>query len=275
MCQHFLLSAKARTLSLKAIYAAGEDKAYETFCKLRWSATDGEPVCPRCGGLEHYKISTRRRFKCAACSHQFSVTSGTIFASHKLSFTDLLAAICIVTNGAKGVSALQLSRDLGINFKTAFVFSHKLREAMASETKAHDLAGEIEIDGAYFGGHVRPENRKEDRVDRRLSENRSDKRRVVVALRQRKGRTLTSVFRGEDDAVPMIRARVKPGSTVYADEASSWDVLHGWFTAKRINHSLAFFDDGVCTNQAESFLSRLSRMVGGEQKKVYAQYLNE
>jgi transposase-like protein len=190
-----------------------------------------------------------------------------------MSFTDLLAAICIVTNGAKGISALQLSRDLQVNFKTAWVFSHKLREAMASETKDHNLSGDVEIDGAYFGGHVRPENRKEDRKDRRLSENRSEKRRVVVALRQRKGRTLTGVFKGEDDALGMIQDRVKPNSVVYADEASSWDRLHGWYTAKRINHSIAFFDDGVCTNQAESFFSRLRRMIGGQHHKVSAQYL--
>jgi hypothetical protein len=106
MAQHFLLSAQARTLSLKAIYADGEDKAYETFCKLRWSATNGEPTCPRCGSLDAYKVTTRRKFKCAACGHQFSVTSGTIFASRKMKFVDLLAAICIVVNGAKGLSAL-------------------------------------------------------------------------------------------------------------------------------------------------------------------------
>ena len=52
MCQHFLLSAKARTLSLKAIYKGGEDKAYETFKRLRWPETDGEPVCPKCGCLD-------------------------------------------------------------------------------------------------------------------------------------------------------------------------------------------------------------------------------
>ena len=81
--------------------------------------------------IETYNITSRRRFKCVACHHQFSVTSGTIFASRKLSFTDLLAAIVIFVNGAKGVSALQVSRDLDVQYKTAFVLSHKLREAMA------------------------------------------------------------------------------------------------------------------------------------------------
>jgi len=73
MAQHFLLSAKARTLSLKAIYAGGEDKAYDTFRKFRWPQTDGEPVCPRCGSVDAYALATRRQFSCSACRHRFSL----------------------------------------------------------------------------------------------------------------------------------------------------------------------------------------------------------
>lgn len=275
MAQHFLLSAKARTLSLKAIYAGGEAKAYETFCKLRWPETDGEPICPRCGCVEAYKITTRRRFKCAACSHQYSVTSGTILHSRKMAFVDLLAAICIMVNAAKGLSALQLSRDLDCQHKTAFVLAHKIREALASETSGVKLIGDVEVDGAYFGGHIRPENRKEDRKDRRLTENQTGKRRVVVVMRQRKGRTLPFVFKSEDQAIDTIRARVLAGSIVFADEASSWDTLHAWYSAKRINHTLAFSDDGACTNQAESYFSRLRRMVQGQHHHVSARYLGQ
>jgi len=275
MALHFLLTSKAKTLSVKDIYSAGEDKNYETFCRLRWPETEGEPVCPECGSLKSYKITTRRRFKCAACSHQYSVTSGTIFANRKLSFTDLLAAICLLTNGAKGKAALQLSRDLHVNFKTAWVLSHKIREAIASETKSETLFGDVEIDGAYFGGHVRPANVKADRIDRRLAENRTGKRCVVVALRQRQGRTLTGVFKSEDESLGMIQERVRAGSLILADEASSWDGLHAWYTAKRINHSLAFSDNGACTNQAESYFSRLRRMVGGQHHKVSGKYLHQ
>jgi len=112
MAQHFLLSAKSRTLSLRAIYKAGEDAAYRTFCEMRWPETNGEAVCPKCGHDEAYSITTRRKFKCKACHHQLSVTSGTIFASRKMEFVDLLAAICITVNASKGVSMVQLSRDL-------------------------------------------------------------------------------------------------------------------------------------------------------------------
>jgi hypothetical protein len=89
-----------------------------------------------------------------------------------MAFVDLLAAICIFVNCAKGISALQLSRDLDCQYKTAFVLAHKLREAMAKGNDAVTLDGTFEVDGAHFGGHVRQENRKEDRKDRRRSENR-------------------------------------------------------------------------------------------------------
>ena len=190
MAQHFLLSAASRTLSLKEIYKGGEDAAYQSFCKIRWSANAGKPVCSRCGCLDAYEITTRRKFKCKGCSYQYSVTSGTIFASRKMAFVDLLAAICIVVNASKGLSMVQISRDLDCQYKTAFVLSHKIREAMAMERPSQPLEGDVEVDGMHNGGYVRPANKREDRVDRRLSENRTGKRRVVVAFRQRKGAPL-------------------------------------------------------------------------------------
>lgn len=273
MAQHFLLSAKARTLSLKSIFRMGEDAAYRTFCELRWPDTEGEAVCPRCGCVETYNIATRRKFKCVACHHQFSVTSGTIFASRKLSFTDLLAAIVIFVNGAKGISALQASRDLDVQYKTAFVLFHKLREAMAHELADAKLGGIVEIDGGWFGGYVKPENRKADRKDRRLSENRSGKRQCVVIMRERKGRSLPFVVANEGDAVPFVRDNVDTLATIYADEGSGWDALHAGWDAKRVNHSVAFMDKGVCTNQAESYFSRLRRMEVGTHHHIAGPYL--
>ena len=275
MTQHFLLSAASRTLKLKDIYKAGEEAAYGKFCALRWPETDGEAVCPRCGCCETYSISTRRKFKCKACSHQFSVTSGTIFASRKLSFVDMLAAICIVANAAKGVSAIQLSRDVGVQYKTAFVLAHKIREALADETEHAKLSGVVEIDGCYVGGKIRPANEEANRVDRRLAEHQTGKRRVVIALRQRSGRTLTFVRKSEAEGVAIARERVAQGAEIHADEASHWDVLDAFFPVKRINHSEAYSLNGVCTNQAESFFSRLRRMVGGQHHHVSPQYLHQ
>ncbi len=74
-------------------------------------------------------------------------------------------------NAVKGVSALQLGREIDCQYKTAFVLAHKIREALASEAEGMQLAGEVEVDGAYFGGKVRPANHQEDRRDRRKAEN--------------------------------------------------------------------------------------------------------
>lgn len=274
MAQHFRLSAASRTLSLKEIYKGGEDAAYSFFRKLRWPETNGEAVCPRCGHDEAYDISSRRKFKCKACYHQFSVTSGTIFASRKMEFVDLLAAVSIFVNGAKGVSSVQLSRDLDCQYKTAFVLAHKLREALGNDVHTGEvLDGEVEIDGAYFGGHIRPANQKVDRVDRRLAKHQTGKRRVVVALRERLGRTLPFVRMNEADGVALAIENVSREAIMAADEASHWDMLHDGWNVDRINHSELYSDHGKHTNWVESYFSRLRRMVSGQHHFVSPQYL--
>ncbi|MFN0262409.1 IS1595 family transposase [Tepidamorphus sp. 3E244] len=274
MTQHFLLSSAARSLSLAKVARMSEDEAREAFREIRWAETGGNPVCPRCGCTDHYEIKSRKKFKCAACYHQFSVTSGTIFASRKLPIRDYLLAIAIFVNGAKGYPALQLSRDLDVQYKTAFVMAHKIREALASEQVGDDLlTGDVEVDGGYFGGHIRPANKRENRIDRRLRRHQTGKRRVVVVMRERKGRTRTQVFKSEGQAVATIAKSVHPTATVYADEAAHWDVLHARFLTKRINHQEAYSTHEACTNQAESYFSRLRRAEVGTHHHISARYL--
>jgi hypothetical protein len=101
------------------------------------------------------------RFRCRGCKKDFTITSGTLFASHKLPLKSCLAAVAVFCNQVKGKSALALSRDLGVSYKCAFVFQHKFREAMAEEMKGRVVGGEgkvAEVDGGYFGGYVKPAN---------------------------------------------------------------------------------------------------------------------
>jgi transposase-like protein len=250
-----------------------DEEAHAKFTEIRWADNGGEPYCPKCGSVALYTYKTRKLWKCKGCNKQFSVTSGTIFASRKLAVRDYLLAIAIFVNGAKGISALQIGRDLDVQYRTAFVLCHKLREAMGSEMAGTTLSGTVEVDGAYVGGHIRPANLKKDRVDRRLAENQTGKRRVVIVARERKGRTLTTVTRQEADGVDFVAKVVRPGSTLHADEASHWDALHAKFEAYRINHQIGYSIDGACTNQAESFLARIRRMIDGQHHRVSPQYL--
>jgi len=130
-----------------------------------------------------------------------------------------------------------------------------------------------EIDGAYFGGHIRPENLAADRIDRRLAENRSGKRQVVVTMRERDGRTLAQVFPAEADAVAAIRQRVAKGTTVHADESPAWNTLHANFAMQRVNHQDGYSIDGACTNGAESYFSRLRRGEVGHHHHIGGPYL--
>jgi transposase-like protein len=279
MAQHFLLSAAAKTLSLASVFRMTDQEAEIAFRKLRWPDTEGAPVCPHCGGLDAYdcrRANGAPRFECRACGKDFSVTSGTLFASHKLPLKSYLAAIAIFCNEVKGKSALAMSRDLGLSYKTAFVLLHKLREAMAAELKGRTLGGNgkvAEVDSGYFGGYVKPANLRDHRLDRRFGVNQSGKRRAVVVIRERDGNSLPAVFRTEGQALNFIRTRIAKGTIVNADESANWNELHGRFEMKRINHEEAYSLDGACTNWAEEFFSRMRRAEIGHHHHLAGAYL--
>src|SRR6202166_1378694 len=193
MAQHFLLSKAAKSLSLASIFQMKDAETEMAFRRVRWPETNGEPVCPHCGGVDAYdcrRLKGAPRFRCKGCKKDFSITNGTLFASHKLPLRCYLAAIAIFCNEVKGKSALALSRDLCVSYKCAFVLLHKLREAMAEEMRGRVVGGggkTAEVDGGYFGGYVKPANLREDRIDRRLGENQTGKRKVVVIVTERGG----------------------------------------------------------------------------------------
>jgi transposase-like protein len=180
----------------------------------------------------HVRAHPHLRFRCKGCKKDFTITSGTLFASHKLPLRGYLAAIAVFCKEVKGKSALALSRDLGLSYKSAFVLLHKLREAMAEEMKGRVVGGEgktAEVDGGYFGGYVKPANQKDHRRDRRLAANQTGKRKVVVVIRERGGNSVPAVFGSESQAASFIRARIAKGTTVHADESGAWDNLHDRF----------------------------------------------
>ena len=162
---------------------------------------------------------------------------------------------------------LAMSRDLGVQYKTSF------------RSGSQDAGS----DGVRDAGRARrrrgPQGRNRRRLFRRLRQarepssrtagivglrqNQSGKRKVVVVIRERDGKTLPGVFASEVAALNFIRTRIARGTEVYADEAGAWNELHGRFTMHRINHQEAYsLGDGIHSNNAESFFSRMRR--GGD-----------
>jgi transposase-like protein len=280
MGQHFLLSPDCRTLTIMDLARFSEAKAYAWFKQARWFKTDGKPSCPNYGTLRCYEMS-RSRFKCSDgdCKKVFTVTSGTAFAFRKLAFKKMLIAIWFAANSVKGKAALQLSREIGVQFKTAWVLLMKLREVVAVRRETMRVTCDVEIDGKYIGGHVRKENKAADRVDRRLKENRSPDRLCALAIRGRApgSPTFTRVIRNEDGeaAWAAVRDHVSRDVTVYADEHSSYDDLVGLNRMKRVNHSEAYATkEGYNTNLVESFYSRVERSYVGIHHRFSMKYLD-
>lgn len=284
MSQHFLLSPKSRQLSVKKIARLTDAEAWQEMVKLRWGDS-GTQCCPSCGSVrKHFFLKTRQQWRCAEkeCGHTFSVTSGTIFASHKLPLKDILYAVALFVHAAKGTSALQLSRHLDINHKSAYVLFHKLREALWMSRNTSPLKGEVEIDGGYFNYHVRPSNKRKNRVDRRLRFNLNPMKRAILAMRERgepgqgARRTIIDVIKQENDqdVSALVSRYVEAGTTIFSDEHSCYTSLAARHPVKQVNHAEEYSsDDGVNENQAESFFARMWRMVIGQIHKCAGKYL--
>jgi len=118
---------------------------------VRWP--DGF-VCPACGSNAHstFVREGRHYWQCTACRHQCSAISGTIFESTKLPLTRWFLAMQLLTQSKNNVSALELRRQLGVCYKTAWLLKHKLMEVMRLREQSRQLDGRVEIDDAYLGG---------------------------------------------------------------------------------------------------------------------------
>ena len=125
-----------------------ESTCIQYLYEQRWGDT---PTCPHCGNIGAYV--TNRGFKCTAkeCHKKFSVTTGTILENTKISLRYWFATIYLATAHKKGISSLQLSRDLNITQKTAWFLLHRVRE-MFKEVAPEMLEGTVEVDETYVGG---------------------------------------------------------------------------------------------------------------------------
>ncbi len=126
-----------------------ESQCREALFKLRWPAGF---ICPECGNTTYCELNTRNLYQCHRCHHQTSLTAGTIFHGTKLALTKWFLGIYLLTQPKKSIPALQLMRELGVSYNTAWMLRHKLVQVMLERQQDRSLSGIIEIDDAYLGG---------------------------------------------------------------------------------------------------------------------------
>ena len=254
------------------------------FAELRWG-TGSEQICPHCGAVDKHRfVKLQKRWRCRHCYKGFSVTSGTVFQNHKLPLQVILGAALLYANSVKGISALQMARDLDVQHKTAFVLLHKIRETLWLTRDTDKFSGEVEVDGGYMHTYIRPERKKADRKDRRLAENQNKDKCVMLVLRERhperkRGakRTRVVILKSENEADirSVLLANVEVGSKIFTDEASGYTTLGTHWDHHVVVHDEEFStDNGVNENQAESYIARFRRLVMGQIHKLKRKYLD-
>ncbi len=134
-----------------------ESQCAEQLTRQRWP--EGFR-CPRCAGTTRGYIAARRVHECKQCAYQCSVTAGTIFHKTRTPLTSWFWAIYRMSHDKKGISAVQLMKEIGVSYVTAWTMQHKIRKAMEDRDRRYKLHGIIEIDEGYVGGAESGEGRQ-------------------------------------------------------------------------------------------------------------------
>lgn len=237
------------------------------------------PRCPVCGLGERITARKGGYYRCNQCKEDFTVRTGTIFERSHVPLHKWLYAMYLLVTARKGISSLQLSKEIGVTQKTAWFILHRLREACGKDLTK--LQGIVEIDETYVGG--REANKHEGK---KLKAGRGPVGKTpVLGMRERGkgGKTLAMTLPATDAQTiqDAIVQRVEIGSTLHTDEAGVYADMGGlFFDHASINHSAGeYVRDGVTTNSVESVFAVLKRGLIGvyhhASKKHLARYVDE
>ncbi len=245
-----------------------QDSCFAWLEKVRWN---GEPACAHCGATD--KISPPKSkphaYWCGHCRKYFTVTTGTIMHATKTPLQNWIVAIYSVMTARKGVSAMQLSKELGVQYRTAWYMLHRVREACAGGE--FRLGNVVEMDEVYIGGK---EANKHESKKLRAGRGPVGKA-TVMGARERGGKTVAKPIPNADGrtATEFAAATVKPGATVYTDESNIYNRLP--FDHDAVNHSAKEYVRGpVHTNGIESVWALLKRSIHGTWHHVSPKHLH-
>jgi transposase-like protein len=261
------IEADELNLATLAALFTDEDSAREFLESILWP---NGPICPHCDSKEAYTLTAKADsakpgrkglYKCKACRKQFTVRIGTIFEDTHIPFTKWLMVIHLMTSSKKGVSSLQISREIGITVKSAWFMTHRIREAMRDDS-GEPLEGTVEVDETYVGGKPR---KGDGKVHKR---GRGTDKTPVMVLVERNGQARSMPL--DNVTGETLRAEVKkhvsPEAIINTDELASYSGLAESFAGhETINHSKGEYSrtnaDGskTTTNTAESFFALIKR----------------
>jgi transposase-like protein len=259
-----------------------DNKAREALEGIRWP--DG-PYCPHCGNADQEKIAkahgTTHRpglYYCAACNGQFTVTIGTVMEDSKIPLSKWLFAMHLMGASKKGMSALQLSRMLGITYKSAWFLCHRIREAMTPPASAGSIGGEskvVESDETFIGGKSK----------NRAYAKKEPRKHAVMTLVERDGESRS--FHIANVKAKTLREKivktVSRKSHLMTDELASYEKVGKEFANHdTVNHSADEYvrlGGFVHINTAECRFSLMKRAVFGTHHSIseahLARYLSE
>lgn len=241
--------------------------------KMRWP--NGEIGCVHCGLIGRISKITREAkgknkrstlYQCLECGKQFSATSGTIFNDTHLPLTKWFMAIAMICEAKKGMSALQLQRHLGVNYRTAWHLAHRIREAMQDGGM---LSGIVEVDETYL---VPKKPRKGRPYVKKQKED------VVLGLRERGGKLkLIPIADAKMTSIePEILKHVDKNAILHTDESAVYHIIgkrHWGGRHRTINHKSSYAIGDLHTNTVENAFSLLKRGVYGTFHKVSIKHL--
>lgn len=221
------------------------------------------PVCPDCKS-EH--VTTRKRpgfYHCNACNFDFTVRTGTVFERSKVPLDKWVYAMYLLVTARKGISSMQLAKEIGVTQKTAWFMLGRLREACSAPDSIDKLKGVIEIDEAFFGGK---EANKHEHKKLKAGRGAVGKT-TVLGMRERGGKTRAKVIeeRTIDSIHSEIHGSVEVGSQLYTDDHIVYSDLDGlFFRHESVNHAAGEYARGpVSTNSIESVWAVLKRGLHG------------
>ena len=281
-------------------YLKDERVCREYYALLRWG---GNPICPHCNHSKPYVLNCGKLYRCSSktCKKNFTVTVGTIFEKSKISLATWMGAVFVLSAHKKGISSLQLARDLGVTQKTGWFILHRIRHIMGDPDPV-PLDNIVEIDETYVGGKFGNMNQgkrkewQEKKIDNKVAvmgivqreqstiverpnKNFPDKI-VKEKVIEKEGKVRLTVI-GKSSFKDVVRDNVNPNAIVMTDSHLSYQGLAVEFAGHHtVNHKEMQFKDGIAnTNTVEGFFSSLKRSIFGIYHQVspkhLAQYCNE